>query len=178
MKQTIRRVEGGPRGQVQGALTNTKQAVAIATCGLPLVAVHVEFNEEHPREIDGVKQPGIAHFVFTNDTENILDHYARLYDAGEADVEMDRMLDRFAKDTNPAVRAAIAELEPAIVRALVVYGRRFLENYQRFVSFLKDEADEIIVMGGERTTDPETGRAALQNFRFKYVRREAQEGNS
>ena len=51
------------------------------------------------------------------------------------------MLDRLKAD--PSYAAVGSRLERLISDALIVYGRRFLENYQRMVGFLMNKGRDI-----------------------------------
>lgn len=166
--QTVKRSEG--RGVIKGAVTDTKKAVVLATLGLKFVpteqggGIYVSFDEKHPKSSGGV-----ANFVFLNDTNDVVGRYARTYDEGTADRDLDKLLEAFKGSESPAVRAAVEALEAAFTKAAVVLGRRFLENYQRMVWFLREQAPEIVIIGGEAVQDPATGRSSFQGFRFKYV---------
>lgn len=173
--QTIARSEG--RGQIQDAITDTKTAVVLATLGLKLVprelggGIYVQYDEAHPKSTGG-----LANFIFLSDTDNVVARYERTYQEGTADVELDAMLDVMKAHPSPEVRAAVTELEGAFVKAAVVLGRRFLENYQRMVHFLKEEAPELLIIGGRIQEDPQSGRSTLQGFRFKYIPRDKKKG--
>jgi hypothetical protein len=127
----------GLAGVPKGSTNDTKRAVVFATMGLPLDPVSgilvVRSNGQD-------RLDGDAHFTF----KVAVDHWDRVnevYSAGKADVDLDNLLDRLKAD--PAYAAIGAELERQVTDALLVYGRRFLENFVRTVQFLKTKARDI-----------------------------------
>jgi hypothetical protein len=83
---------------------------------------------------------GEVYFSFEVPLEN-WDRVNAVYAAGKADTELDLMLDRLKAE--PAYAAIGVELERKITDALIVYGRRYLENFQRTLQFLKSKARDI-----------------------------------
>jgi hypothetical protein len=132
-KEDLRGLQGAPKG----SLKDTKRAVVFATLGLPLDPVTgiLVMREPGQDRLDGE-----AYFTF-----NVpLEHWNRVnevYSAEKADIELDSMLDRLKAD--PAFTKIGLELEQLIINALIIYGRRFLENYQRMSQCLRTKAREI-----------------------------------
>jgi hypothetical protein len=127
----------GLAGVPKGSTNDTKRAVVFATMGLPLDPVSgiliVHSNGQD-------RLDGDAHFTFKVE----LDHWDRVnavYSAGKADMDLDNMLERLKAE--PAYAAIGAELERQVTDALLVYGRRFLENFVRTLQFLKTKARDI-----------------------------------
>jgi hypothetical protein len=119
-KEDLRGLAGAPKGSTN----DTKRAVVFATLGLPLnpaAGVLVMRPAGHDR-LDGE-----AFFSFDVAVEN-WDRVNAIYAAGKGD---------------PAYTAIGVELERMISNALVVYGRRFLENFVRTLQFLKSKARDI-----------------------------------
>src|SRR5215475_2807894 len=120
-KEDLRGLAGAPKGSIK----DTKRAVVFATLGLPLdpIAGILVLSRNGENRLDGE-----AHFTFDvpHDNFNRVNH---VYLAEKADIELDRMLEHLKAD--PAFATIAADLERMISDALIVYGRRFLENYQR-----------------------------------------------
>jgi hypothetical protein len=127
----------GLAGAPKGSTNDTKRAVVFATLGLPLdplTGVLVMRSNGQDR-LDGE-----VYFNFNVPLEN-WDRVNGVYSAGKADSELDLLLERLKKE--PAYAAIGAELERRITDALIVYGRRYLENFQRTLQFLKSKARDI-----------------------------------
>jgi len=132
-KEDLKGLIGVPRGTMKDA----KKAVVFATLGLPLdpvIGILVMRSSGQDR------MDGDAHFTFNVPIENF-DRVCQVYAAGDADTELDEMLDRLKAD--PSYAAVGSRLERLISDALIVYGRRFLENYQRMVGFLMNKGRDI-----------------------------------
>jgi hypothetical protein len=132
-QEDLRGLKGAPKGSIK----DTKRAVVFATLGLPLDPVSgiLVMRLSSQDRLDGD-----AYFTF----DVPLDHWERVnrvYSAEKADLELDAMLERLK--TNPAFAAIGTELEQMIVNALIVYGRRFLENYQRMTKCLQSKGRDI-----------------------------------
>lgn len=132
-KEDLRGLAGAPKGSIK----DTKRAVVFATLGLPLDPVTgiLVMRSAGQDRLDGE-----AHFTFNVPIEHF-ERVNRVYSAEKADVELDLMLERLK--TQPAYAGIGAELERMITDALIVYGRRFLENYQRIVQCLMTKARDI-----------------------------------
>src|SRR5246127_595966 len=127
----------GLAGVPMGSIRDTKRAVVFATLGLPLdprIGILVI------RETGQDRLDGEAYFTFKVDKQN-LDRVNEVYDAEKADFELDEMLDRLKAD--PASAAIGTQLERMISDALIIYGRRFLENYQRMKALLVTKGQDI-----------------------------------
>ena len=127
----------GLAGVPKGSTNDTKRAVVFATLGLPLdplTGIMVMRSNGQDR-LDGE-----IYFSFNVPLEN-WDRVNAVYATGNADIELDLMLERLK--TDPAYAAIGTELERRITDALIVYGRRYLENFQRILQFLKSKARDI-----------------------------------
>jgi hypothetical protein len=132
-KEDLRGLAGAPKGSTN----DTKRAVVFATLGLPLdPATGILIMRSNGQD----RLDGEAYFSFDVPLEN-WDRVNAVYAAGKADTELDLMLDRLKAE--PAYAAIGAELERKITDALIVYGRRYLENFQRTLQFLKSKARDI-----------------------------------
>ena len=132
-KEDLRGISGVPRGSIK----DTKRAVVFATLGLPLDPI---IGILVLRATGQDRLDGEAHFTFNVPLEQ-WDRVNQVYGAEMADIELDRMLDRLKGE--PAYAAIGTELERMVTDALIIYGRRFLENYQRTVQFLISKARDI-----------------------------------
>lgn len=148
-KEDLRGLIGVP----QGSIKDTKRAVIFATLGLPLdpaIGILVLVPDGTDR-LDGE-----AYFTFNVQKEH-LDRCNDVYNRATADVELDQMLERLKAE--PASAAIGTQLERMISDALVIYGRRFLENYQRMTSLLMSKGRDI-----------EITRKPAGAFQFKFTR--------
>jgi hypothetical protein len=127
----------GLAGAPKGSTNDTKRAVVFATLGLPLDPLSgiLVMRSDGQDRLDGE-----VYFSFDVPLEN-WDRVNAVYAAGKADTELDLMLDRLKAE--PAYAAIGVELERKITDALIVYGRRYLENFQRTLQFLKSKARDI-----------------------------------
>lgn len=147
-KEDLRGLAGVP----QGSINDTKRAVVFATLGLPLdprIGILVM------RQAGQDRLDGQAHFTFNVEKQH-LDRVNAVYDAGKADAELDEMLDRLK--TDPAYAAIGTQLERMVSDALIIYGRRFLENYQRTTRLLMTKGRDIEI------TEKPAGA-----FQFKFM---------
>lgn len=152
-KEDLKGIAGVPKGSMK----DTKRAVVFATLGLPLdpqIGILV-MHESGQDRLDGE-----AYFSFNVDLAN-LDRVQSIYEAATADVELDKMLDRLK--TDPAYFAIGTQLERMISDALIVYGRRFLENYQRMTRFLMARGQDIEIT---------KKRSGAFEFKFKLQKRQ------
>ena|ERR1700752_1599590 len=149
------------------AVTNTKKATVLVTLGLPLAkpGVFILYDAEHPKSTGGV-----AHFLFQSNLANAVRQCLRTYDEGRADADLESFL-RAHKGQSPEVDAFIQELEPVIRDALIVHGRKFLDNYQVIVKSLKTEIAAYVKTGGTPVYDQQGQFAAIQDFSLKGVRK-------
>lgn len=134
-KDDLRGLIGAPKGSIK----DTKRAVVFATLGLPLDPVTGIIVTHAPGQD---RMDGEAYFTF----DVALEHFERVnrvYAAEKADLELDSMLERLKSE--PAYASIGTELERIVTDALIVYGRRFLENYQRMVQCLMTKARDIEV---------------------------------
>lgn len=143
---------------------DTKQAAVFSTLGLPwrFPAVYITYDEEHPKS-----SGGIAHFSFASSEDNSFRELLAVYESGTADVEFDDWLDQ-KKLEYPEL---IAELERLQLHALVVFGRRFLENYRYLIRFLKEECPEIAHTKGSPVYDKAGRLVAFQNVQIRQLPR-------
>ena len=119
---------------VVDAITNTKKATVLATLGFKLReggAVFICYDAEHPKS-----SGGRAHFLFESSIANDVRKALRTYDAGTADADFETLIESW-QGRSPEVDAFIKELAPAYRNALLVHGRKFLDNYQTWVKSLK-----------------------------------------
>ena len=150
------------------AVTNPRQATVFITLGLQLQkpGVFILYDKDHPKQTTG----GKAHFLFESNLANAVRQYLRTYEEGHADGDLETFL-REAKGKSPELDAFIAKLEPVIRDALIVYGRRFIDNYQVIVKSLKSEIATYVLTGGTPIYDNTGKYAGIQDFSLKGVRR-------
>jgi hypothetical protein len=150
------------------AVTNPRQATVLITLGLELQkpGVFILYNKDHPKQSTG----GKAHFLFQTNLANAVRQYLRTYEEGHADADLETFL-REAKGKSPEIDAFIARLEPVIRDALIVYGRRFIDNYQAVVKSLKSDIAAYVLTGGTPVYDNTGKYAGIQDFSLKGVRR-------
>ena len=134
-KEEVRGLSGAPKGSIK----ETKRAVVFATLGIPLDPVTgiLVLCSESADRLDGE-----AYYSFNVPLDN-WDRVNEIYSAGTADVELDAAIDRLKADPN--LGSIATELERSIGDALIVYGRRFLENYQRMVQCLMKQGRDITI---------------------------------
>jgi hypothetical protein len=148
----------GLAGVPKGSIKDIKQAVVFATLGIPLDPVNgiLVLCRQGADRLDGE-----AYFTF-NVPQNNFERIQYVYALDKADVELDAMLDRIKADS--ATAGIGAELERMISDALIIYGRRFLENYQRMTSCLMSKGKDIEIR------EKDIKRGAYQ-FVFKMEKR-------
>lgn len=144
-------------GVPRGSMNDTKKAVVFATLGLPLDPVIGILVMRSPGRD---RLDGEAHYTFNVPIEN-WNRVCQLYAAGDADSVLDEMLDRLKAD--PTYTVIGAKLEQLVSDALVVYGRRFLENYQRMVALLMNKGRDIEIR---------EKKAGAFEFKFQLARRQ------
>ena len=149
------------------AVTNTKKATVLVTLGLPLAkpGVFILYDSDHPKSTGG-----IAHFLFQSNLANVVRQCLRTYDEGRADADLESLLNSY-RGKSPEIDAFIAKLEPAIRDALIVHGRKFLDNYQVIVKSLKTDIAAYVKTGGTPVFDQEGKFAGIQDFSVKGVRK-------
>lgn len=149
------------------AVTNTKKATVLITLGLALAkpGVFILYDKENPKSSGGV-----AHFLFESNLANLVRQCLRIYDEGRADGDLENFINA-AKGKSPEVDDFIRALEPVIRDALLVYGRRFLDNYQVIVKSLKTDIAAYVKTGGTPVYDRHGKFAGIQDFSVKGVRK-------
>lgn len=118
---------------------DSKKAAVFATVRLPIDAATGIFVIGKPGQpwLDGE-----AYFPFQVSKAQ-WDRINRIYDSGTADSELDAVLDELKASPDPKIAATAAKLEKLFVDALLVWGRRFVENYARIGLFLRIKAPQI-----------------------------------
>ena len=145
------------------AIKNTKQATTFLTLGLSLArpGIFITYDEDNRRSSGGV-----AHFLFETNVENTVAKYAKIYQEGTADVILDEFLGSLRGQVPDPV---LAELETKIAEALIVYGKKLLDNYNVVVRALKDDIAKFVVTKGEPVYSG--GKiVGLQNFTVRGVK--------
>jgi len=140
-KEDLRGLSGVPKGSIK----DTKRAVVFATLGLPLNPATGILVIRFPGQN---KLDSEAYFSFDVPLDN-WDRVNEVYSTGTADLELDAALEQIK--ANPVFASIGTELERRISDALIVYGRRFLENYSRMVQCLMSGARDITIK--EKTND-------------------------
>jgi hypothetical protein len=149
------------------SVTNTKKATVLATLGLHLAkpGIFIIYDFEHPKSTGG-----IAHFLFESNLANIVQQCLKVYDAGTADGDLENFINSY-KGKSQVLDEFIAKLEPAIREALIVHGRKFLDNYQCIVKSLKTDIAAYVKTGGTPVFDQHGKFAGIQDFSLKGVRK-------
>jgi hypothetical protein len=149
------------------AVTNTKKATVLITLGLQLAkpGVFILYDKENPKSSGGK-----AHFLFQSNLANVVRQCLRTYDDGRADGDLETFLNA-AKGKSPELDEFIRALEPKIRDALIVHGRKFLDNYQVIVKALKTEIAAYVKTGGTPVYDQNGTFAGIQDFSLKGVRK-------
>src|ERR1700740_2864066 len=152
MSQTVQRINLPSPGIID-AIKDTKQAAVFATLGLPFKSpgVFVTFDKENPKSSGGV-----AHFVFASAAKNSVGDLQQVWDEAKAELYLDEHL----KD-NPLLAKMVTD-------AVLVYCRRALENYRTLIHFIKTDAPEFVITGGEPVPGVDGARQA---FTIKKIRK-------
>lgn len=153
------------------AVTNTKAATVLCTLGLPLArpGVWIIYDKEHPKSSGGT-----AHFLFESSFNNKVQDYLRTYNAGIADIELDRFLDH-SKGKSKEQDHFIAQLERLFAEALIVYGRRFLDNYAAIVKSLREDISKFVKTGGTPVFSSEGRLIGFQDFTITALKPDPKE---
>src|SRR5215475_8888786 len=148
--------------QILDSIQNTKAACLLCTLGLRLAkpGVYITYNQQHR-----VYSRGIAHFLFESSQNTEARRYLAIYDAGIADITLDSFLDE-SKGKSPEIDRFISELEKLLLEALIVYGRRFLDNYDVISKSLKRDISKFVVTGGTPVFDKAGKVCAIENFKI------------
>lgn len=150
------------------SISNTRAATVLCTLGLPLAkpGVCITYDREHPWSSGGV-----AHFLFESSRNNEVQRYLGIYEIATADLTLDEFLDK-AKGKNHELDEFISQLEKLIADALIVYGRRFLDNYNTIKRSLRDDISKYVVTGGTPVFDEKGNVAAIENFNVTELKKE------
>jgi hypothetical protein len=148
------------------SITNTKAACVLCTLGLRLAkpGVFITYDKQHPRSSGGV-----AHFLFETSENNEARRYLAIYEAGVAETALDDFLEG-AKGQSRELDQFIAQLEKLILEALIVYGRRFLDNYQVIAKSLRDDISKYVITGGTPVFDSAGKVQAIENFKVTQLK--------
>ena len=157
-----------PAQKLLDSITNTKAATVLCTLGLRLAkpGVYITYDKQHP-----VSSGGTAHFLFESSQDNEARKYLGIYDANIADVALDSFLDG-AKGKTRELDQFIAQVEKLFLEALIVYGRRFLDNYQVIVKSLRDDISKYVITGGTPVFDAAGKVCGIENFSVKQLKEE------
>jgi hypothetical protein len=149
---------------VTDPVTNTKKATVLITLGVPLQGVFIMQDREHPKSTGGQ-----AHFVFESTVSNAVRRFLQVYDTGSADAELEIFIDK-SKGISRELDEFIAKLEPLIRDALIVNGRKFLDNYQVTVKDLKERVAIWRKTGGRPVYDKAGNVVAQEDFKLTQIR--------
>jgi hypothetical protein len=122
-------------------VVNTKFVAVAMVLGLKLQkpGIYITIDEKNPASTGGV-----GHFLFETNLQNSVANYLKIFEAGTADADLETYLATL--NLNPAQLAA---LEKKIAEALIVYGRKFLDQYQIVVRYVKDEVKRFTITDGD-----------------------------
>lgn len=142
-------------------ITNTKFVAVALVLGLKLQkpGVFVTITKEHPPSSGGQ-----AHFLFETNIGNAVARYLEVFETGTADADLWDYLDTLK--LKPGVREA---LEKNIAEALIAYGRKFLDQYQIVVRYVKDEVNRFVVTQGEPVYGPKGEIVGAQDFEIRQI---------
>jgi hypothetical protein len=147
------------------SITDTKMAATLATLSLQFAkpGIFTLLDKDSPASTGGQ-----AHYIFESSLSNTVRKYVKIYEDGVADVTLDEYLDTLKGKLSDK---EWLELETKITEALVVYGKKILQNYSTLVHFIKSDVGKFIRTGG----DPVIHKGevmGLQNFAIKPVPKE------
>ena len=152
---------------VVDSVTNTKKATVLATLGFKFRedgAIFITYDENNP-----VSSGGTAHFLFESSIANDVQKALRTYDAGTADADLETFIEGWQGES-PEVDAFIKELVPAIRDALIVNGRKFLDNYNVIVKGLKNDIKKYVKVGGTPVFDKQGNVVAYEDVTVKGIK--------
>jgi hypothetical protein len=151
--------------QFVDSITNTKAATVLCTLGLRLArpGVWITYDREHPKSSGGT-----AHFLFESSQNNEVKRYLAIYEAGTAEMALDIFLDGL-KGQSREMDGIVVTLERLIAEALIVYGRRFLDNYNVVTRSLKDDIAKMVITGGTPVFGPDGKIAGIENFTVSTI---------
>ena len=144
-------------------ITNTKFASIAMVLGLKLQkpGIYVTLDKDHPQSSGGQ-----AHFLFETNLNNAVHRYLQIFNAGTADADLEKYLSTLGL---PA--AQLAALELKIAEALIVYGRKFLDQHQVVVRYVKDEVKRFVITGGDPVTNDHGEVIGQQGFTITQIKR-------
>ena len=157
MQIPIRKSDAGGK-LIIGSVTDTKLAAALVTVGIPLESIYVQYDEQHPKASTG----GVAHFVFSPHAE--MGRMLAMYDGNDAEYELDTLFEQYDKSNHQEVRDMASKIKRTYQDSLIVSGRHFLENYRRLLAFIKSDAVECVIAGGEPAKDDQGKVIGTQGF--------------
>lgn len=148
------------------SITNTKTATVLMTLGLPLAkpGVFITYDKESPKSSGGT-----AHFLFDTNIKNAAKRHVATYDEGKSIDELETFLDGL-RQRSDVPKGLIEEIEAKLTDALIVYGRKFLDNYQVVVKSLKEDIKKWVVVGGTPIFDSNGNIAGIQDFSMKGLK--------
>lgn len=139
-------------------VVNTKFVAVAMVLGLKLQkpGIYVTLDKENPASTGGV-----GHFLFETNLQNSVGRYLEIFEARTADADLETYL-----ATLKLKPEQLAELEKKIAEALIVYGSKFLDQYQIVVKYVKEEVKRFVRTGGEPVYSNTGKLAGLQNFKL------------
>jgi hypothetical protein len=152
---------------VVDSVTNTKKATVLATLGFKFReggAIFIQYDDERPKSTGGT-----AHFLFESSIGNDVQKALRVYDVGTADADLETFIESW-QGRSTEVDAFIKELVPAIRDALIVNGRKFLDNYTVMVKGLKEDIKKYVKTGGTPVFDKQGNVVAYEDFTIKGLK--------
>ena len=154
--------------RILDSITNTRMATVLCTLGLPLAkpGVYITYDRKYP-----ASSGGVAHFLFESSRNNEVRRYLAIYEIATADLALDEFLDK-AKGKSRELDEFILQVEKLIIEALVVYGRRFLDNYNTIKRSLRDDISKYVVTGGTPVFDEKGNVAAIEDFQVRELKKE------
>ena len=150
----------GPQepGRIQYfGITDIRKAACLMVLGFRPVEKGIcrVYDAAHPKS-----SGGIAHFYFDPNQAAEIQSLLAVYDAGKANAELDELLD--ANQINPEIQGKIRD-------AVMVWMREAIDSFWNISFFIRHQATELVLTGGEAAHDDEGNMIGKQGFKLKVV---------
>src|SRR5260221_434952 len=145
------------------SITNTKLAAVLYTLGFQIAepGVFITYDKDNPKSSGGQ-----AHFLFKSSLSHAVEKSVKTYNEGAADAELDNFLDSL-RECAGIPNSVVDELENKFRAALLVYGRKFMDNYQVMVRDLKTKIAKHVVTGGTPVYGKDGQLAGIEGFSIR-----------
>ena len=150
-------------------VTDAKAASCLLCMGFELEekGIWIQYDKENPKQSTG----GKPCFRFKHDQLHQIDWLLSQYDTDDAEETLERLFDEFISSKDNEVRLAAQKLKKAYFDSLICSLHHAIDHYLNVMRYLKTEAQQVVITGGEPAHDDDGRVIGTQGFKVKTISR-------